>query len=66
MDIVQLQDALTEVAELNRLNGIVPEGQEGQVLISAGLLAVAQSIDKLTTSLDNAEYHIKIGGEANE
>lgn len=64
MDNSKLLDVLSEVAEMNRLNGIVPEGQEGQLLISAGLMAVADAIGDLTTAFkySGAETgHLSIG-----
>lgn len=64
MNTSKLLDDLSEVAEMNRLNGIVPEGQEGQLLISAGLMAVADSIADLTTAFKYSGAdtgHLSIG-----
>lgn len=64
MDNSKLLDALADVAELNRLNGIVPEGQEGQLLMAAGLYAVADAINELTTAFKYSGAntgHLSIG-----
>lgn len=64
MDNSKLLDALSDIAELNRLNGIVPEGQEGQLLISAGLMAVAGAVEDLTTAFKysgTSTSHLSIG-----
>ena len=64
MDNSKLLDVLAEVAELNRLNGITPEGQEGQLLISAGLMAVADAINDMTTAFKYSGAdtdHLSIG-----
>lgn len=64
MDNSKLLDALSDIAELNRLNGIAPEGQEGQLLMAAGLLAVADAINDLTTAFKysgTSTGHLSIG-----
>lgn len=64
MNTSKLLDDLSGIAEMNRLNGIVPKGQEGQLLISAGLMAVADSIADLTTAFKYSGAdtgHLSIG-----
>ena len=64
MDNTRIMDALADVAELNRLNKVVPREQAGQLLISAGLMAVADSIDNLATAFKYSGAdtgHLSIG-----
>ena len=64
MDNTRIMDALADMAELNRLNKVVPREQTGQLLISAGLMAVADSIENLTATLKDvadSTIEIKVG-----
>lgn len=44
MNTTKLLDTVTDTMELNRLNGILPEGQEGQFLIAAALFGIEEEL----------------------
>lgn len=47
MNEAKILDQLTDLAELNRINGIVPTGQESQFLIATVLLEIRDELEKI-------------------
>lgn len=47
MRIEKILDAVSDAAELNRLNGIVKDGQEGQFLIAAALFGIEDELTQI-------------------
>lgn len=52
MNEAKILDQLTDLAELNRINGIVPTGQEAQFLIATVLLEIRDELEKIKESIN--------------